>query len=62
MDVRSWFWDYAIVAVAIYCIVQAVRDIRSKRYLWAIAAAVAAALLLSMPVRTHSVVVDLPTR
>ena len=62
MNDPSWLWVAALFAVASYCIIQAVRDIREKRYAWAVAAVISAAVLLSMPIPTHSMVVDLPTR
>lgn len=57
---NSWFTIAAITFVALYCVVQAVRDIRAKRYIWAAAAGISAALLLTMPVQTHAVKIDLP--
>jgi len=56
----SWFWMGALSAVTVYCVAQAVRDFRAKRYLWAAAAALSAGVLLTMPVATHAVKVDLP--
>lgn len=53
-------WMVALFAVVAYCLIQAIRDFRAKRYIWAIAAAISAALLAAMPIQTHSVVVDLP--
>ena len=57
---NSWFWMAALTAVIVYCVAQAVRDLRAKRYAWAAAAVLSVALLLSMPVQTHAVKVDLP--
>ncbi|HEY0623805.1 hypothetical protein [Sphingomonas sp.] len=57
---NSWFWRAALTAVIVYCVAQAVRDLRAKRYAWAAAAVIAAALLLIMPVQTHAVKIDLP--
>jgi hypothetical protein len=60
MNDPSWFWIAALTAVTIYCIVQAVRDFRAKRYAWAAAAAISAALLTTMPIKSHAVKVGLP--
>lgn len=60
MNDLSSFWMVALAAVTIYCIVQAVRDFRERRYAWAAAAAASALLLLTMPVQTHAVKIDLP--
>ncbi len=57
---NSWFWMAASTAVLVYCVAQAIRDFRAKHYAWAAAAAAAAALLLTMPVQTHAVKIDLP--
>ena len=56
----SWFWIAASTAILAYCVAQAIRDFRAKRYGWAAAAAIAAILLLTMPIQTHAVKVDLP--
>lgn len=58
----SLFWIAALLAVVLYCIAQAVRDFRAKRYGWAIAAAASAAVLLTVPFPTHAVKIDLPMR
>ena len=57
----SVFWMIAIAAVAMYCIAQALRDLRGKHYGWAVAAFIAAGLMLCLPIKTHAVKIDLPT-
>ena len=54
------FSTAALGAVVIYCVAQAVRDFRAKHYWWALAAAVAAIVLASIPIKTHVVKVDIP--
>lgn len=56
----SNLWFMALLAVALFCIIQAVRDIRAKNYVWGFAAAIAGALILAMPVQTTAVKIDLP--
>jgi len=56
---NSWFCMAALAAVTAYYVAQAVRDLRAKRYAWAAAAIVSAGLLLTMPVQTHAVKIDL---
>lgn len=56
----SNMWFMALLGVALFCIVQAVRDIRAKNYAWGIAAAIAGAVILAMPVQTTAVKIDLP--
>jgi hypothetical protein len=56
----SGFWMLALLAAALFCLAQAVRDFRAKHYGWAVAAAVAGTILLCMPVKTHAVKIDLP--
>jgi hypothetical protein len=50
----------ASTALFVYCVAQMIRDVRAKRYAWAAAAAIAAILLLMMPIQTHAMKVDLP--
>jgi hypothetical protein len=45
-------------AVAAYCIVRAVIDLREKKYLWAAFGIFAAAAILLTPIQTHAVKVD----
>ncbi|HUD27466.1 MAG TPA: hypothetical protein VMQ93_01250 [Novosphingobium sp.] len=56
----NWLWALALLLSGAYCIVRAIFDLRRKRYLWGAAGLVAAAIILSAPVPTASVVVDLP--
>lgn len=56
----AWGWAAALLLAGAYCIVRAVVDFRQKRYLWAATALAAGAVILSAPVPTHSIVVDLP--
>ncbi|NIJ18349.1 hypothetical protein FHS95_000018 [Sphingomonas naasensis] len=56
------FWIAALLAVVVYCIAQAVRDFRAKRYGWAIAAAASAVVVLTIPWPTHAIKIDLPQR
>jgi hypothetical protein len=50
----------ALGAVVIYCVVQAVRDVRAKHYSWALAAAVAAIALATIPIKPHVIKMDIP--
>lgn len=56
----SWFWMAALAAVMLYCVVQAIRDFRAKQYVWAVVAAISAAVLASMPIKSQAVKFDLP--
>ena len=56
----SPFWAGALLLVAVYCLVQAIRDIRSKHYAMAALGFLCAALLLLMPIRSEAVKLDLP--
>ena len=49
-------------AVAAYCIVRAVIDLREKRYIWAVIGILAGAAILLTPIQTHAVKVELPVR
>jgi len=50
----------ALLAIAIYCIWQAIRDYRRGNYAMAVAGAICAALSLLVPIQTHAVKIDLP--
>ena len=56
------FWALALLLVAIYCLVQAIRDLRGKHYAMAGLGFLCAALLLLMPIKTHAVKLDLPAQ
>lgn len=60
MNDAAWFSMAALGTVAIYCIAQAVRDLRAKRYVWAVAGLVSALVLVSIPIPSHAVKIDLP--
>lgn len=60
MNELSWLSIAGPAAALIFCIVQAVRDFRAKRYAWSAAATICAGLLLAMPVETHTVKIDYP--
>jgi hypothetical protein len=56
----SPFWTAALLLIAVYCLVQAIRDIRGKHYAMAALGFLCAALLLLMPIRSQVVKLDLP--
>jgi len=49
-----------LLLVAIYCVVQAVRDFRRGAYVMAAAGAACALLLLLLPIESRAVKIDLP--
>lgn len=48
------------LVVIAYCLCQAVRDLRARQYLWAAAGLIAAGALASIPVKTHTLTINLP--
>ncbi len=46
--------------VAVYCVVQTVRDYRRGAYVMAAAGAACALLLVLLPIESHAVKIDLP--
>lgn len=60
MNDPNWLSMIGLLAVIVYCGAQAVRDLRATRYGWAAAAALSALFLLTIPVSTHAVKIDLP--
>ncbi len=53
-------WSLAMLAVAVYCICQAVRDFRRGERAMGLFGAVCAGFILFMPVQTHAARIDLP--
>ena len=54
---------FSLIATALailFCIGRAVVDFGQRRYLWAAAGILCAALLLTIPIETHAVKFDLP--
>jgi hypothetical protein len=57
----TWFWAIApLLCAAIYCIARAIVDVRQRRWWWALAGFVSAAIILATPIPTHAVKVNLP--
>lgn len=56
----EWLSIAGLSAVVIYCAAQAVRDFRTRHYGWAVAAALGAIVLATIPVKSHVVQVDIP--
>ena len=56
----SMTWAWALLLVAIYCGVQAVRDFRRGSYAMAVAGAACALLLLLIPIQSHAIKLDIP--
>jgi hypothetical protein len=55
-----YFWFIAPLVIAIYCIARAILDARSKKYIWAVSGLVCAGLILTMPIESNAVKIDLP--
>jgi len=53
-------WNIAALIAAIYCLIKAVLDLRSRRYAWGIVGLASAAVFLLTPVQTRAVKFDLP--
>ncbi len=56
----NYFWMIVPLVVAIYCIARAIVDIRSKNYVWAAFGLICGGFILTMPIETHAVKIDLP--
>ncbi len=48
------------MGAAIYCLARSIADLRQRRYGWAVAGAIAALVLFSMPIPSHAIKIDLP--
>ena len=53
-------WAWALLAVAIYCATQAVRDFRRGNHAMAAAGAACALVLLLIPIQSQAIKLDLP--
>jgi cell division protein FtsW (lipid II flippase) len=51
---------WTLLALGLFCSVQAVRDLRRRNYPMAALAALCVLLILLVPVQTHAVKVDFP--
>ena len=58
----AWLSLSLLFWAAIYCLARAVVDLRSRRYWWAAAALLSLVGILTVPVQTHAVKIDLPRR
>lgn len=56
----SMFWSIALLAVAIYCAARGIVDLRQKRYVWGAVGMAGAIILLTAPIKTQAVSIDLP--
>ena len=55
-----WFWMIALFFGAAYCIARAILDLRQRRYVWAAFGFLAAVAILTVPIPTHAVKMDIP--
>ncbi len=56
----DWIWPVTVLAAGLYCLIRGVLDLRQRRYVWGVLGLVLGGILLSMPIETHAVLVDLP--
>jgi hypothetical protein len=49
-----------LACAALYCIARAVSDLRVRRYGWALCGIASAVAILTVPIPTHAVKIDLP--
>jgi hypothetical protein len=53
-------WASIVLAVALFCIVRGIVDVRQRRYAWGAVGIIAGLALLLTPIETHAVRLDLP--
>jgi hypothetical protein len=56
------FWLAALPLAALYCLARAIADIRNKRFVWGLCGMLSAILILTMPIPTHAISVDLSAK
>jgi hypothetical protein len=52
-------WPWMLLLVAVYCLVQVVRDYRAGNYIMAVAGAICFALLAFVPIQSNVIKVDI---
>lgn len=57
---QSPLWMLALAAAGFYCLARGIVDLRARRYGWAVAGLASAAILLTVPIPSHAVKIDLP--
>lgn len=53
-------WPAILLLVAVYCLVQIVRDVRARNYSMAAAGGICLALLVLVPIQSSAVKLDVP--
>ena len=53
-------FDFALLAILAYCVIQIVRDLRRRNYGMAALGLACTAALAFAPIQTHAVKIDLP--
>ncbi|KQM86586.1 hypothetical protein ASE67_08455 [Sphingomonas sp. Leaf23] len=56
---KSPFWMLALAAADLYCLARGIVDLRARRYGWALAGLASAAAILTVPIPSHAVKIDL---
>lgn len=56
---QSSLWMLALAAAGLYCLARGIVDLRARRYGWALAGLVSAAAILTVPIPSHAVKIDL---
>ena len=62
-EATIWTWVWAIVPLllaAIYCVARSIADIRARRYRWGVAGIISAIAIITAPIPTHAIKIDLP--
>ncbi|RSY89715.1 hypothetical protein DAH66_03470 [Sphingomonas koreensis] len=55
-----WLTLSLLLFAAAFCVARLVIELRAKRWWWALAAAVSAIGIVTVPIPTHAVKIDLP--
>lgn len=55
------FQPYLLLGAAVVCGALAIRDFRRKDYAWSVAAATSFLIIVTAPIPTHAVTIDLPS-
>lgn len=60
IDDGAWISMLVLFATIVYCTARAIVDLRQKRMIWGIVGLASALALMSLPIKTHAVKINLP--
>ena len=53
-------WIYASIAVAVFCVIRGIVDLRQRRFVWGALGILSGLVIMTTPIPSHAVKYDLP--